>query len=399
MHDLVVRGGRVVDPSQGIDRELDVAIDGDQVAAVGENLAAGGARQLLEAKGLIVTPGLIDLHSHVYWGVAPLGIEPDPHCLRRGVTTAVDAGSSGASTFPGFRRYVIEVSATRILAFLHIATIGMAQDAGRPEEVAPELSDIRWARVDRAVEVARAHADLIVGIKVRLSEAMLGPGAEQCREALRRARQAAEAIGKPLMVHPGGTAISIEELLGALAPGDVLTHCYHGRTDGVLDDQTGRVRECVREAVRRGIGLDVGHGAGSFSWDVARRALEQDLQPSTISSDIHTWSVAHPAYDLATTASKLLHLGIPLSEVIRKVTERPAQAIAMESTLGTLRPGAHADVTVMRLAEGEFPLTDAHGKTEHGRRRLEPVAVVRAGRVYECTPAVYQVPRQHAHAG
>jgi dihydroorotase len=397
MHDLVVRGGRVVDPSQGIDRELDVAIDGDQIAAVGENLAASGARELLDATGLIVTPGLIDLHTHVFWGVPPLGVQPDPHCLARGVTTAVDAGSSGASTFPAFRRYIIEVSATRIVAFLHIATIGMAQDAGSPEEVAPELSDIRWARVDRAVEVARAHADLIVGIKVRLSESMLGPSAEQCREALRRARQAAEAIGKPLMVHPGGTAISIEELLATLASGDVLTHCYHGRTDGVLDDE-GRVRESVREAVRRGIGFDVGHGAGSFSWAVAKQALAQDLQPSTISSDIHAWSVAHPAYDLATTASKLLHLGLPLGEVIRKVTERPAQAIAMEQRLGTLRVGAHADVTVLRLADGEWPLTDAHGQTEYGRRRLEPVAVVRAGRVHACQAAVYQA-APHAHAG
>ena len=395
MHDLVVRGGRVVDPSQGIDAPLDVGIDGDRVVELGPNLAAGGAREVLEADGLIVTPGLIDLHTHVFWGVPPLGIQPDPHCLARGVTTAVDAGSSGASTFPAFRRYIIEVSATRIYALLHIAQIGMAQDGGGgEEETAPELADIRWARVDRAVEIAHAHADLIVGIKVRLSEGITGPGAEHCREVLRRARQAAEAIGKPLMIHPGGTAIPIEEILSTLAPGDIVTHCYHGRTDGVLDDE-GRVRPAVREAVRRGIGFDVGHGSGSFSWDVARRALDQDLQPSTISSDIHAWSVAHPAYDLVTTASKMLHLGMSLTEVLRKITERPAQAIAMEDRLGTLRPGAHADVTLLRLANGEWPLTDAHHKTEYGRQRLEPVAVVRAGKVYPCQPAVYQVPHVH----
>lgn len=396
MHDLVVRGGRVIDPSQGIDAVQDVAIDGDRVVAVAPGLAAGGARELLEADGLIVAPGLIDLHTHVFWGVPPLGVQPDPHCLARGVTTAVDAGSSGASTFPAFRRYIIEVSATRIYALLHIATIGMAQDGEGEEPPAPELSDIRWARVDRAVDIARAHADLIVGIKVRLSEAMVGPDPEQCREALRRARRAAEAIGKPLMVHPGGTSIPIEELLSMLAPGDVMTHCYHGRTDGVLDAE-GRVRPAAREAVRRGIGFDVGHGAGSFSWDVARQALDQDLQPSTISSDIHAWSVAHPAYDLVTTASKMLHLGMSLTEVLRKVTVRPAETIGMSDRLGTLRAGAHADVTLLREAPGEWPLTDAHGKTEYGRVRLEPVAVVRAGKVHPCQPAVYQAPHSQAH--
>lgn len=395
MHDLVVRGGRVIDPSQGIDRVADVAIDGNRIVAVGENVATGGARELLDAGGMIVTPGLIDLHTHVFWGVPPLGVQPDPHCLARGVTTAVDAGSSGASTFPAFRRYIIEVSATRIYAFLHIAQIGMAQDSGGTEEAAPELSDIRWARVDRAIEIAKAHADLIVGIKVRLSESMIGPSADQCREALRRTRQAAEAIGKPCMVHPGGTTIGIDELLGMLAPGDIVTHCFHGRSEGALGAD-GRVRASVRGAVKRGIGFDVGHGAGSFSWEVAKQALSQDLTCDTISSDIHTWSVPGPAYDLATTASKLLHLGMSLTEVIRKITVRPAQAIAMEDRIGTLRVGAEADVTLLRLAEGEWPLTDSHGRTEYGKQRLEAVKVVRAGRVYPCTPAIYH-PHVHAH--
>src|SRR5437867_8993653 len=148
MHDLVVRGGRVIDPSQNIDSVMDVAIDGQRISAVGPNLTANGVREIVDAEGLIVTPGLVDLHTHVFFGVPPLGVEPDPHCLARGVTTAVDAGSSGASTFPAFRRYIIEVSATRILALLHIGTIGMAQDPGTPDQVAPELSDSRSARVD-----------------------------------------------------------------------------------------------------------------------------------------------------------------------------------------------------------------------------------------------------------
>jgi len=395
MHDLVIRGGRVVDPSQNIDALLDVAVDGQTVAALGPDLAAGGARQVVDAATLIVTPGLVDLHTHVYWGVPPLGIEPDPHCLARGVTTAVDAGSSGASTFPAFRRYVIDVAATRIKAMLHISQIGMARDDGSPQVAVGELEDIRWARVDRAIEVAKAHADLIVGIKVRLSESMVGSDPENCREALRRTRQAAEAVGKPCMVHVGGTSIPLAEILEMLNTGDVVTHCYHGRTEGVLGED-GRVRACVRRAVKRGIGFDVGHGAGSFSFEVARRALEEGLQPTTISSDIHAWSVAGPAYDLATTATKFLHLGLPLAEVVRKATAAPAAAIGMADEIGTLRPGAAADVTLLRLAGGDWPLTDTHGRTEWTGERLEAVSVVRAGRVYPCTPATYKTPA-HAH--
>lgn len=389
MYDVVVRGGRVIDPAQEIDAVLDVAVEGGKVAALGPDLAATGTREVVDADGLLVTPGLVDLHTHVFWGVPPLGVEADSNCLARGVTTAVDAGSSGASTFPAFRKYVIEVAATRIVAMLHISSIGMARDDGSPDLAVGELEDIRWARVDRAIDVARAHADLIVGIKVRLSEAMVGPDPEQCREALRRTRQAADAVGKPCMVHVGGTSVSLDELLSMLDRGDVVTHCYHGRTEGVLDER-GTVRTSVRHAVDRGVLFDVGHGAGSFHFDVARRALDQGLQPGTISSDIHAWSIAGPVYDLATTASKFLHLGLPLVEVIRKVTWTPAQAVSMVPQIGTLTPGSDADVTMLRLADGEWPFTDTVGVTEIGRQRLEPVSVLRAGRRYPCTPSVYR---------
>lgn len=394
MHDLVIRGGRVVDPSQGIDAELDVAIEGPKVVALGKDLAAGGSRAVLEAAGRIVTPGLVDLHTHVYWGVAPLGIEADPHCLMRGVTTAVDAGSAGASTFGGFRRYVIDVSATRIMAMLNISTIGMARD-DRAGEPIGELEEIRWANVDRAVQVARAHADLIVGIKVRLGEGQVGRDGERCREALRRARQAAEAVGKPVMVHIGRTPVPLDEILAQLNRGDVVTHVFHGHDEGVLDEQ-GKVKASVRDAAGRGVGFDVGHGAGSFSYDVARRALDQGFEPATISSDIHTWSVAAPAFDLATTATKLLHLGMPLGRVVEKITAAPAAAIGMAGRIGTLRPGAEADVTVLGLVDGEFHLPDAMRKVEVVGRRLEPVAVVRGGRIHTCTPASYPAPA-HAH--
>jgi dihydroorotase len=389
MFDVIVRGGRVIDPGQDLDAIADVGIIGPRVAAIGPDLVKVGVRgEVVDATGLLVTPGWIDLHTHVYWGVAPLGVEADPNCLRRGVTTAVDAGSAGASTFPGFQRYVIDVSVTRVMAMLNLAAIGMAHDAGFGAEAVGELEDIRWANVDRAIEVARAYADAITGIKIRLGRDLVGDDAEHCREVLRRARRTADAIGKPVMVHPGDTAISLAEILGFLVRGDVVTHIYHGRSEGVLDE-SGSVRHSVSEAVERGVNFDVGHGQGSFTWRVARSAMKQGLLPGTISSDIHVWNIAGPVYDLATTASKLLHLGLPLPEVVRRVTATPAGCIGMSDMLGKLAPGALADVSLFRLVDGEWPFVDASGEVETGGTRFEPVAVIRAGRRYECTPAVY----------
>ena len=385
MFDTVVRGGRVIDPTQGMDRVADIGLLGPSVSAIGDNLLEQGVRgSVIDARGLIVTPGWIDLHTHVYWGVAPLGVEADAHCLRRGVTTAVDAGSAGASTFAGFKRYVIDVSATRIVAMLHLSALGMMRDDTFGDEAIGELEDIRWANVDRAVQVARAFADCITGVKVRISHQHVGADPEHTREVLRRARQVASAIGKPIMVHPGNTAITLDELLANLEPGDIVTHVYHGRSEGVLDERMD-VRRSVRSARERGVYFDVGHGAGNFAWSVARQGLAQGLPPDTISSDIHAWNIGGPVFDLATTASKFLHLGMSLPEVIRRVTATPAACIGQAGALGTLAPGARADLTLLRLTAGEFPLRDSHGHEEIGAAQLEPVAVLRDGRHFDCS--------------
>jgi dihydroorotase len=387
MFDVIVRGGRVIDPTQDLDTIVDVGLIGARVAAIGTNLLAQGVRsEVVDASGLVVTAGWVDLHTHVYWGVAPLGVDADAHCLRRGVTTAVDAGSAGASTFAGFKRYVIDVSTTRVLAMLHLSAIGMARDDNFGAQAIGELEDIRWANVDRALEVARAYAEVITGIKVRISEQHVGRDAARTREVLARARQVADALGKPVMVHSGQTAIPVDEVLGNLVRGDIVTHVYHARPEGVLDEH-GTVRQSVRAAIDRGVHFDVGHGAGSFSWRVARAGLEQGLLPGTISSDIHAWNIAGPVFDLATTASKLLHLGLSLSEVIRRVTSTPAACIGRADELGSLRPGAAADVTLVRLAPGEWRFRDSAGAEELGGTRLEPVAVIRAGQRYACTPS------------
>jgi dihydroorotase len=379
VHDVLIRGGSVVDPIARTSAVADVAIEGDRIAAIGPNLRTGDAQRVIDATGCIVTPGLVDLHVHVWSGVAELAIDNDPFHLARGTTTVVDAGSSGSNTFPGFRRYVMDTSETRTLAFLHISGMGQLDlEIG-------ELEDIRWARVDRAIATANANPDHIVGIKLRLSTFLV---ASNARAAMERAIDACEAIDKPLMLHIGGTVdpgLSLEQALEQLRPGDIVTHSFTAWPPGIVDS-TGHVIDAAIDARRRGVRFDIGHGAGSFSFPVAEAALADGFAPDSISSDLHVGNFAGPVYDLVTTLSKFLHLGVPLEDVIAMSTARPAAAIGRDGTLGELRVGGIADVSVLRLVDGRFTLTDSLGITRDATRRLEPVATVRAGRVSDPAP-------------
>jgi len=371
---LVLTGGRLLDPGRGIDEIADIEVDNGVVTTIGlpREMAPSGrvpGLETLDLSGLLVTPGFIDLHTHLFEGVSHYGIDPDTYCLGRGVTTAVDAGSSGAQTFPGFRRYVIERSATRILAFLHIAVEGMITN------LVGELEDLRWASPAQAVARAREHSDVIVGIKVRLGYQMVG---DDPAPAMRLAREAAGALGLPLMVHVIDMRPPISWLLGHLASGDVVTHCFHGNEGGILDER-GTLFPEVRRARERGVLFDIGHGVGSFAYRVARSALAQDFPPDTISSDLHAHNVDGPAYDQATTLSKLLHVGMPLEDVVRATTSAPAHALRRESRIGSVTPGLGADLTAFELREGHWYLPDGAGATEVIERLLVPRIVVRGG--------------------
>ena len=374
-YDLLLKGGLLVDPAQGIHAAKDVAFASGRVAAVADNLAVADAARVLDCAGHIVAPGMIDLHVHVFWGVSHLGIEVDANCVAKGVTTAVDAGSAGADTFPGFRKYVIDVCATRLFAQLNISAQGMLN----PE--VGELDDLRFANVARAVAMIEAHRDVILGVKVRLTRDSIVSEDAGLRP-LRLAREAADAVGLPIMVHPQAAwCDSIDEILAVMRKDDILTHCYHNATCGILDAD-GRVRDSVLDAVERGVILDVGHGAGSFSWRIAEQAMAQGVLPQTISSDLHHYNVNGPVYDLATTVSKFLHLGLTLDEALRRVTATPAQAIHLGDEIGSLKVGAWGDAVVFALERGAFPLVDSSGETRMGSQRLAPVHVVRAGTVY-----------------
>lgn len=382
-YDLLLKGGELIDPAQSLHARRDVAFSGGKVAAVAESIPADQAGEVVDCSGLLVAPGMIDLHVHVYWGVSHYGIWPDTHCVAKGVTTAVDAGSAGADTFPGFRKFIIDASATRLFAHLNISAQGMLDaDVG-------ELMDIRFARVDRALETIEANRDVILGVKVRLTKNALVSESAGIRP-LHLAREAADAAGLPIMVHPQDAWVdSIDDILAVMGKGDILTHCFHNHECGIFDDH-GKIRDSVHAAIERGVIFDVGHGAGSFSWEVVESAIAQGIQPTTISSDLHIYNINGPVFDLATTASKFLHLGLTLEETIAKITQVPADVIKMPGQIGTLAPGAWGDAVVFRLESGEFPLVDSLGVQRTGRQRLVPVTPVKAG-------AVYHAP-EHAHA-
>ncbi|MBI2941977.1 MAG: amidohydrolase/deacetylase family metallohydrolase [Chloroflexi bacterium] len=378
-YDLVVRGGTLIDPAQGIHAPRDVAFRDGVVAAVDESLPVTEAARVVDASGRVVTPGMIDLHVHVFEGVSHLGIAPDSTCLARGATTVVDAGSAGADTFPGFRKYVIETSATRIFAQLNISSQGMLSP------VVGELDDLKWASIPRALEVIEKHRDLILGVKVRLTRRSI-VGESAGLTPLYYAREAADAAGLPIMVHPQSAwCPSLDDIVAVMRAGDILTHTYHGMDHGILDERGG-IRRSVREARERGVIFDVGHGAGSFNWQVCETALAQGFPPMTVSSDLHVHSVNGPVFDLATTVSKFLHLGLSLDEALAKVTAVPAEVIGMANRIGTLAVGAWGDAVVFDLQEGAFELVDSQKQPRVARRRLVPRVVIKGGRVYSGSP-------------
>ena len=371
-YDLVVKNGRVIDPSQGLDGVRDVAFTGGRVAAVELDISSKEAREVVDAAGLVVTPGLIDLHVHVYPGVSHFGVDADYGNVSRGVTTAVDAGSSGAATFGAFRKYVLERADTRLYALLNISLTGMiTRKVG-------ELEDMRHADVGEAVRVAEQNRDYVIGIKARLSRTL---ARDQDIEVLKRAIDAAAALDAFVMIHVGHTETPMEKLVQMLRPGDVVTHTYHGNDHGILTD-AGRVMPEMWDAQRRGVIFDVGHGAGSFSFDVAEKALADNFFPGNISSDLHVYNIEGPVYDQVTTISKFLYLGMSLSDIVRLTTQQTASVMGVRSGIGTLAVGAPGDATVMRLDEGSFVFTDSKGRSVTGRERLSHVATVRGGRVY-----------------
>jgi dihydroorotase len=374
-YDLLISGGTLIDVAQELNARRDIAFSNGKVAAVAERIDPTEAAETINADGQIVSPGLIDAHVHVYEGVSHYGINADQTCLAHGATTVVDAGSAGADTFKGFRKYVIEASDTRILAHVNISSMGMiAEEVG-------ELDDIKWASVPKALQAIEANRDVVLGVKVRLTKHSI-VGENAGLKPLFLAREAADAAGLPIMVHPQDSwAESLDEVLAVMREGDMMTHMYHGMRHGILDED-GKVLPSVRAARDRGVNFDVGHGAGSFNWDVCEKAMAQDFAPTTISSDLHAHNVNGPVYDLVTTVSKFLMLGMSLEDALAKVTSVPAKvAVGNHTGIGTLAVGSEGDAVVLEMEEGNYAFEDSHGVFRRSGSRLTVRAVVKGGAV------------------
>ena len=372
MFDMILKGGRVIDPSQGIDRISDIGFKDGKVAAVGNDLKIGAAA-VKDVRGLIVVPGLIDLHTHVYWGGTSLGIDAEDFCRSSGVTTAVDTGSAGPGNFAGFRKHVIDQSASRILAYLHVSHAGIFGFSNRVS--VGESEDIRLMDPATAVEVANANRDVIVGIKVRVGRHASG---DQGVAPLEIALQVAEETGMALMAHIDEPPPSYEEVIARLRPGDILTHAFRPFPNAPCTAQ-GAVKPAVMAARKRGVLFDVGHGMGSFAFKTARNMLASGFTPDTISSDVHKLCINGPAFDLVTTMSKFLCLGMSLNEVIKAATENAAYALR-RTELGSLKPGSVGDATVLSVDEGKFDYVDVVGEHLYGDRKINSRGVVIAGK-------------------
>jgi dihydroorotase len=364
--DLLLCGGRVIDVSQSLNAVIDVGITDGRVAQIGAHLDRVGCRNVKDVSGKYVCPGLIDLHGHWYEG-GLYGINP-LLCINHGVTTAVDAGSTGYANFPDFRQNVIDQCTTNVLAFIHISFLGLHAP------YAEELLDLRYARPIETAEVIENNRSRAVGVKLRIGSMTSNHGTL----ALEKALAAATEARVPLMVHISRGAEEAA-ILPRLRQGDILTHCFHGQDNRMIG--AAPIRE-AREARDRGVVFDIGHGCGSFSWDTARRAFEHNFYPDTISTDLHRYCVEEPLFvSLPQVMSKMLCLGMSLEDVILKTTVVPAQVLRIQE-IGTLRPGAVADIFVFDLQRGEFEFADAHLKVLKGSKRIIPYLVVRKGELF-----------------
>jgi dihydroorotase len=377
--DLVLKGGDVLDPSQSLRARRDIGIRFGVIEAVEPDIPADKALRVLSASGKVVTPGLIDLHAHVFPYGSAIGIPADELVTFQGTTTLVSAGDAGANNIAAFRRAIVGQTRSRLYAFVHIANIGLA---GFP---VPELYNIDYAQVDAAAKAVAENADLVIGIKVRMSENVIAKhGLEPLKRAIRACEMA--GTGAKVMCHIGGveTPELMSQILDTLRPGDILTHSYSGapniagRFTNIVQD--GRLLPAALAAKQRGVVFDVGHGGGSFDYTVAEVAIPAGAGPDTISSDIHVFSGNTPGMPYLTwVLSKFMNLGYTLEQVIAMATVNPAKVINRAAKLGTLQVGAPADVSLLEVSDGPVEFVDTRNNKRQGKIQIKPAGVVLAG--------------------
>ncbi|MDE3257755.1 MAG: amidohydrolase/deacetylase family metallohydrolase [Gemmatimonadota bacterium] len=369
-YDLVLKGATVIDGAQGLNGEYDVAVNSEKIAAVEKEIVEP-ARETVDLGGRILTPGWIDIHTHIYAGATTWGIRGDALCLATGVTTVVDAGSPGWANFMGFRDYVAAPARTQVLTFVHISGIGLTYGP------VGEMQDLRYADPERTAYIIGRWPELCVGVKVREGKHQVGDNGVA---PLKLAVKAAELSNSKVMVH-AGAGVPLPDVLGVVRTGDIVTHCYHGGGDTILGNGERVIPE-VWAARERGVLFDLGHGGGSFLFEVAKKALAQGFPSDVISTDLHVHCLNDPVYSLPETASKMLNLGMELPEVVYQTTAAPAAAIGRDDELGTLKVGTVADLAAFELRDGAFEFRDVGDNQEVGSRMITPVLTVRKGILY-----------------
>jgi len=374
-YDLLLTGGRLIDPSQGIDAIKDIGFKSGKVVAIEKKLDPTNATEIKDISDCLITPGLIDLHTHVYWGGTSIGIDPTEYAQRCGTTTMIDAGTAGAGNFAGFREHIIAKTEPRILAYLNISFAGIF--AFSDTVMVGESEDLRLLHPRACLNVANLNRDFLVGIKVRVGARASG---SMGHAPLDIALEVAEEANLPVMCHLDWPPPSPKEVVTRLRTGDVLTHCF--RPFPAAPTRTnGQIREEIREARKRGVIFDIGHGVGSFGFETAETMLDEGFLPDAISSDVHSLSIKGPAYDQLITLSKFLHLGMSLNDIIAASTCGPARAIRRPD-LGTLTPGSTGDATILNIANEEIIFEDSLGEKRKGKKRFVLKGMVLAGALW-----------------
>jgi len=374
---MLIHGGTIIDGTGSAPFRGDVRVQGDVITEVGSNLSVDKDAGI-DATGLLVVPGLVDLHVHCYSGLGLFSVDAADIGLKTGVTTLIDTGSAGCLNYGPFHRFVMPAAREDVFALINIAQHGVQGH----RDFEPYLGDLHEAQhihAGNAVACIEQHRDRIVGVKARLTEAFTDGKPENERIAMHAAIEAADATGLPCMFHHLASSIPVHELLEAMRPGDILTHFYHGRGDGGFVPVNGAPTEGMLQAREKRIVFDVGHGVGSFAWRIAEPACRQHgFFPDTISTDLHQFCIHGPTYDLPTTMSKFLYLGMRLEKVIAAATSAPARAVNLQDR-GRLATGMRADIALLRMVEGEFDLADVEGEVRTAEQRLEHVGTIKSG--------------------
>ena len=380
-YDLLLTGGEVMDPGAGYRGVLDVGISGGKITAVAPNLPTNEARRCISVKGRLVTPGLVDMHAHVFVNAHDMGSCTDDCCRRSGVTTLCDAGSAGSSNFAGLRHMLDSEVRTRVRAFVNLSAIGITGTSR-----GGELMHFQYADPEGCARTITENPDLAIGVKLRFGPNLVW---EYSNAPVKLARRTADmAGGVPMMMHITDSPIPLPDLIEHMKPGDIVTHCYHGRAHGIMGQEKQFLLKEVVEAQRAGIIFDCAHGRNHFNFPMIEKALDQGFMTDTISTDLTLTSATKgPVWDLPTTMTKLLHFGMPLEEIIRRATATPARIMGYEGTVGTLKPGANADIAVFELRDGAFELRDADNNTVTAKRKLLPQMTLKDGRVWYERPA------------